>query len=395
MKIESAPIESLFVDPANVRKHGERNLKAIKASLSRWGQQKPIVVDGKGRVVAGNGTLDAAVALGWSEIDVVRTDLVGAEAVAYAIADNRTAELAEWDLPDLAETLAALQKDAGVDELATGYTADEIAGLIAEASGLNSGDVVEDEVPAVPVKAVTKPGDLWVLGEHRVLCGDSTKGEEWDRICEGADLLLTDPPYGELRIFDKNGKVGGDHVAQSKAYGAYANEGAFELGAFLEGFGERAKHRIIWGGNYFRLPIRTSWLCWDKRAGDASWFSDFELAWTDLPITAQLYRHVWQGMIREGSDTERFHPTQKPVALFAWCIGLLKGCVSIADGFLGSGTTLIAAEQLGRKCYGIEIEPRYVDVVCKRWMKLTGKSPVRESDGAEFGEPVEEVPCGT
>jgi len=130
MKTESIKIKELSNDPANVRKHDERNLDSIKASLQRFGQQKPIVVDGKGIVVAGNGTLDAAKSLGWKEIQIVRTELVGADAVAYAIADNRTAELAIWDDDALAQTLASLKIDESIDEAITGFTEQEIDTLL-------------------------------------------------------------------------------------------------------------------------------------------------------------------------------------------------------------------------------------------------------------------------
>jgi ParB-like chromosome segregation protein Spo0J len=145
MNIETIKIKDLLNDPSNVRKHDERNLDSIKASLQRFGQQKPIVVDGKGIVVAGNGTLDAAKSLGWKDIEIVRTELVGADAVAYAIADNRTAELAIWDDDALAQTLAALKLDESIDEAITGFTDQEIEELI----GKSFGDIVEDEVPEV------------------------------------------------------------------------------------------------------------------------------------------------------------------------------------------------------------------------------------------------------
>ena len=130
MKTESAKIKDLSNDPSNVRKHNERNIDAIKASLKRFGQQKPIVVDGKGIIVAGNGTFAAAKSLGWKEVQVVRTKLEGAEAIAYAVADNRTAELAIWDDGALAQTLAALQTDDSIDELVAGFTEQEIEELI-------------------------------------------------------------------------------------------------------------------------------------------------------------------------------------------------------------------------------------------------------------------------
>ena len=191
MDIERVAIGSVRVDAGNVRKHGKKNLDAIKRSLEEFGQQKPIVVGADGVVVAGNGTLDAALALGWTHIDVVRTGLEGSARKAYAVADNRTAELAEWDDTGLAEYLAGLKADTSFDETVTGFDAAEIERLI------GSPEIVEDEAPPVPEKPVTRPGDLWLLGDHRMLCGDATKAEDVERLMDGAsgELSLTDPPY--------------------------------------------------------------------------------------------------------------------------------------------------------------------------------------------------------
>ena len=174
MKTESVKIKDLLNDPSNVRKHDERNIDAIKASLKRFGQQKPIVVDVKGIVVAGNGTLDAAKSLGWKEVQVVRTKLEGAEAIAYAVADNRTAELAIWDDDALAQTLAALHTDDSIDELVTGFTEQEIDDLIGKTA-----DIEEDEVPELPEEAITQVGDLWLLGAYYE-CDDCGKRYDYD-----------------------------------------------------------------------------------------------------------------------------------------------------------------------------------------------------------------------
>jgi len=175
MKTELIKIKDLSNDPANVRKHDDRNLDAIKASLQRFGQQKPIVVDGKGIVVAGNGTLDAAKSLGWKDIEIVRTELEGADAVAYAIADNRTAELAIWDDDALAQTLEALKLDEAIDEAITGFTDQEIDELI----GKSFDDIEEDEVPELPEEAITQVGDLWLLGAYYE-CDDCGKKYDYD-----------------------------------------------------------------------------------------------------------------------------------------------------------------------------------------------------------------------
>lgn len=198
MDVERRPIASLQLDPANARLHPDRNLEAIKASLTRFGQQKPIVIDTDGVVVAGNGTLEAARELGWTELDVVQTPLGRAEAVAFAIADNRTAELAAWDQEALATLLG------GLDELdGTGFTQDDLERMFPpEEAGAGDEEGGPDELPSDPV---TRPGDLWVLGDHRVLCGDCTSHANLVRLVEGRTyaMAITSPPYASQRAYDE------------------------------------------------------------------------------------------------------------------------------------------------------------------------------------------------
>jgi ParB-like chromosome segregation protein Spo0J len=175
MRTKKAKIETLFNDPANVRKHDQRNIDAIKASLIRFGQQKPIVVNGDGVVIAGNGTLAAAKDLGWKDISTVETELDGVDATAYAIADNRTAELAIWDDDALAQTLASLQNDDSIDELVSGFNEQEIEDLI----GKGIDDIEEDEVPELSEEAITQVGDLWLLGAYYE-CDDCGKIYDYD-----------------------------------------------------------------------------------------------------------------------------------------------------------------------------------------------------------------------
>jgi site-specific DNA-methyltransferase (adenine-specific) len=394
VKTERVTVASLLFDPANVRKHGERNLDSIKASLARFGQQKPIVVDGDGIVRAGNGTLMAAKALGWDEIEIVRTNLRGSEATAYAIADNRTAELAEWDEGALAEQLAALQIDDETLAAATGFDASEIERMALPV------DVVEDEVPEVPVDPITKPGDLWVLGDHRLLCGDSTKADDVERLMAGAeaDLLLTDPPYGvayqtalstseaAARHRRKDGKevvndnLGWDGTRQlvadafkaasirpGAAFYVFCPPGDLQAAFFLglQDAGYNARHQIVWVKDRFVMGrcdyhYRHEVCLYGWADGAGHYFVD-----------DRTQDSVWECK-RPGASKE--HPTMKPVELFARCVqNSSKKDWSIYEPFSGSGTTLIAAEQLGRKCYGMEISPAYCDVIVKRWETLTGK----------------------
>lgn len=390
MNHQTIAVADLSLDPSNVRKHSRRNLDAIKASLRKFGQQKPIVVDAKGIVLAGNGTLTAAKELGWTEIQIVRTELAGVEATAFAIADNRTAELAEWDEDGLANVLQSLKVDDADLLAATGYDA-------AEVDKMSKAEVTEDEVPEPPVEPITKAGDLWILGEHRVLCGDSTKAEDVERLMAGekADMVFTDPPYG-MHLDTDYSSMKSKFGPRSGTYSAVAGDNLpFDPRPLLALF-PAAREIFLWGADYYaeRVTDRLegSWVVWDKRAGEGvseereeslsrTFGSGFELCWSKRRHQRLVCRILWNGMFGMGKDDEqkRVHPTQKPVALAKWFFerwGKLGD--RVADLFLGSGSTLIAAEQLGRKCYGMEISPAYCDVIVQRWENLTGKKAVLE-----------------
>ena len=381
MKIETVAIESVQFDPANVRKHGEKNLGAIKSSLLRFGQQKPIVVDAKGIVRAGNGTLAALKALGWKEVRIVRSTLEGSEATAYAIADNRTAELAEWDDDALSQTLAALQIEDEDLALATGFDAKEIDALLAP------DEVKEDEVPDPPVDPITKSGDLWILGDHRLLCGDSTKAEDVARLMAGtkAGMVHTDPPYG--MSYQSNRRT------KSAKFAVLENDDRV-LAEWIE---PAIRNSEGWVFIWTTWKVLEQWfpvvkpfgklsnlVVWSKGGGGVgdlkkTFSTDHEIAFVfnrGAELCGKRIGSVWSfGKVAAGDYA---HPTQKPVALAAEAIDktTIKAC-TIYDPFLGSGTTLIAAEQLGRKCYGMEISPAYCDVIVKRWETLTGKKATR------------------
>jgi DNA modification methylase len=424
MKTELVKIETLVFDPANARKHGEKNLAAIKSSLQRFGQQKPIVVDANGVVRAGNGTLAAAKALGWKEIAIVRSPLSGSEATAYAIADNRTSELAEWDDDVLSQTLAALQIEDEELALASGFDAKEIDALLAP------DEVKEDEVPDPPVDPITKSGDLWILGDHRLLCGDSTKSEDVARLMNGekADLCFTSPPYGQQREYTEESKA---KVADWDGLmrGVFGNLPMSESGQVLVNLG--LIHRDGEWIPYWDAWIswmreqgwrRFGWYVWDQGSGlPGDWSGrlapSFEFVWHFnrkatkphhcVPKKSKSIRdRSNDAVMRMGADsTQRassgksslnthkipdsvirvqrqcgkietgdYHPAVFPVALPTVTIQCWHG--DIYEPFCGSGTTLIAAEQLGRKCYGMEISPQYCDVIVKRWENLTGKKAV-------------------
>jgi DNA modification methylase len=384
MNTDTVPIESLTLDPANVRRHPANNLDKIKASLTRFGQQRPVLVGADGVIIAGNGTVMAAKALGWPSINIVRSNLKGSEATAYAIADNRTAELAEWDDDALAQQLAALQIEDADLAAAAGFTDAEIAKL-AEATV----EVQEDEVPEAPAEPITKPGDLWLLGEHRLLCGDSTKAQDVARLMDGETprLMVTDPPYG---VAYEGGQVNakkreqlqGDKVPdvfapaltcasnimpQGAWYVWHASTRAEPVYASIRQCGYDFRALIVWHKLKAHYGAPSAHYCQKHEPCLYAVSGSAGFTGPSNEVT------VWE--IDQPSRNE-FHPTQKPLECMARAIRNHDAPL-VYDPFLGSGTTLVAAEQLGRKCYGMEISPVYCDVIVKRWETLTGKKAQR------------------
>jgi DNA modification methylase len=380
---ELVSIASLVFDPANARKHDKKNLDAIKGSLARFGQQKPIVISKDNVVIAGNGTLAAARELGWNEIEVKRSKLTGVEAIAYALADNRSAELAAWDDEILGKTLHALQED--------GFPIADI--------GFDPGDFWEeknegltdpDEIPEVPqnVRGVLR-GQIWQLGDHRMMCGDSTSKDDVERLISGEviDMVFTDPPYGINEPCNR-----ADHIKTFKKKGLIETKTNFKqiIGdedtetatkAIEICLGLNISCQIFWGGNYYPLEPSATWIVWDKRVEEkqSNIRSDCELAWVKHKHkkSVRIFRHLWNGMIKASEKSQaRVHPTQKPIALAEWCFENYDEPKSVLDLFLGSGSTLIACEKTNRKCFGMEIDPHYCSVIIERFEKFSGKKAI-------------------
>lgn len=388
-ELKNVPIADLIPYARNPRKN-DPAVQRIAASLKEYGLVKnSIVVDEEMVLITGHTTMKAMQALKWTHSPEVTQvfGLTEAQKKAYRLADNRLGEEAKWDTELLAleiEDLKAMDYDLDL----TGFENIELEKL----AGLDL-EVHEDDFTVPPeIETDIQRGDLFRLGRHRLLCGDSTSAEDVGRLMEGkkADLLLTDPPYG-INIVNTGrvgidapagfGKVGTRRMVKARTYhNIEGDDHPFDPRPFLD----LAPVVMLFGGNNFasRLPDSPAWLVWDKKAekgADHNNFSDVELVWTNLKQkSCPIYRHLWSGLLREGDRNvelkDRVHPTQKPVGLIAAILSDHSNPGALClDPFLGSGTTLVACEQLGRTCYGMEISPQYCQVIIDRWEKLTGQ----------------------
>jgi DNA modification methylase len=397
----AVPIDALVLDPNNARKHDRRNLDTIRASLERFGQRLPIVVQRTGNVVrAGNGRVTAARELGWKHIAAVVVDDPDQLATAFGIADNWSADLATWDPERLLTSLAGLSIDGTLNGLGDwksvlSFEEADLDKLIAvSAHTRGAGEVVEDEAPLPPAVPITRHGDLWVLGRHRLLCGDSTKAEDVTRLLDGAApaLMITDPPYGvdydpEWRTRDGVGKAKAigkvendtrvdwreawDLFSGDVAYVWHSGKFAGEVAETLRAAGFEIRSQIIWAKH--KLIISRGHYHWQheplwyavREGKTASWIGD------------RKQSTLWEILnTRVKEDMLTNHSTQKPIECMARPMRNHEG--DVYDPFVGSGTSVIAAEQLGRRCFAMELSPIYCDVVVERWQRFTGQTAVRE-----------------
>jgi DNA modification methylase len=372
MKLETVIIESLSLDPNNARKHSKRNLDAIAASLNKFGQRKPIVVH-QNTVIAGNGTLEAAKTLGWTEISISRcpADWDTDTAKAYALADNRSAELAEWDDAILATQLLDL------DEM--GWDIEDIGFSQKDLPDLNPVD--EDEIPEPPVEPKTKLGDIYQLGRHRLMCGDSTDLASVGHLMNGvkADLVFTDPPYGVE--YQSNMRT------KSEKFAVLSNDDKFlDITPAIKEYSNgwifvwtswKVQNKWIDLLKDFDYP--TNIIVWHKPGGGIgdlkrTFLSDYKIAlvWhRGAELCGKRIGSVWT-INKDGASTY-LHPTQKPVELSREALDKTTNAnANVLDLFGGSGSTLIGCELMNRNAYLMELDPKYCDVIIKRWENLTG-----------------------
>lgn len=386
------PIDELHVWKDNPRKNDGAPVKKVADSIHRFGFASPIIARRNGEIIAGHTRYKAAKQLKLDRVPVRYMDLEPDAAHLLALADNRTAEEAEWDDAMLSAVLGQLESQ-GADLAATGFDEKELERLLRDVSVDSDADGEVMEPPADPI---TKPGDLWLLGEHRLLCGDSTKAEDVKRLMAGAkpEMMVTDPPYGVEYDPSWRAEVNDDGPNSKRAVGKVANDDRADwteawslfngdvayvwhadryspvVAESLEATGLQVRYLIIWakqrhtfGRGHYHHQHEPCW-CVVRKGATASWAGD------------RTQTTLWQIDNNRHNDTG--HGTQKPVECMARPIRNHEANL-IYDPFLGSGTTLIAAEQLGRKCYGMEISPAYCDVIVKRWETMTGQTATLES----------------
>jgi len=385
-KVEQWPIEKLVPYAKNSRTHSEEQVAQIAASIREWGFTTAVLVDESGSIIAGHGRVMAARKLGMASLPVmVAAGWTDAQKRAYVIADNKLALNAGWDNELLALELGELG-DLGFDLDLVGFTDDEIAALMPVE--IEPGLTDPDDAPAVQENSITVPGDVWIMGKHRLMCGDSTSIDAVDKLTEAQapDMVFTDPPYGIAH----SGK-GIDGADSGNDFGEIMGDQdvTVAIDAFRLCAGQWPEARMIfWGANYYpsALPDGHGWLVWDKqREGDT--FSGAELAFINSGVRVDVFRHMWHGMVKASEHGQkRVHPTQKPTALAEWCFERYGDPKLVLDLFGGSGSTLIACEKTGRQARLMELDPKYVDVIVKRWQDFTGKIAIHAETGKPFAE---------
>ena len=386
-------INDLQNDHKNARKRTDRSSKLIKESLQKFGAARSIVIDENNRILAGNGTIAGAKAAGIKNLKVIETDgneiiavkrtgLTEDEKVGLALADNRSSDLSEWDLNMLEE----LSQE---HDLYPWFDNDDLKELLGETEVLPAEGLTDpDDVPEVPKEPITNEGDLYILGNHRLLCGDSTNILHVKKLMDNkkADMVFTDPPYGMGLDTDYTkmpvAPNGATPLKHSKGLVDNFNPEMINVIMSL-----KCDETFIFGADYFAeyLPEKNkgSWIVWDKRVTenfDRMIGSSFELCWSKCKHKREIARFNNTLFSGESDAKNKVHPTQKPVKLIEWFFNKYSNSnYKIVDLYGGSGSTLIAAERLKRQAFLIELDPKYCDVIVKRWEDFTGDRAKRVS----------------
>ena len=407
-QVEMWQVADLVPYAKNARQHPPEQIDQIAASMERFGFTIPILVAEDGTIIAGHGRLMAAAQLGLAEVPVmVARGWSEEDRRLYTLADNRLAEIAEWDPEMLRIEIGELREDFGIEDMSLiGFSAEDLAEILPDALIDTTGGLTDpDDVPEVPEAPVTRPGDVWVMGKHRLLCGDSTVATDVQKVLGDvkADLCFCDPPYN----VDYAGGVGAEKAGKGRR---------IKNDALGEGFGQFLYDACVLinahtdGAVYICMSsseLQTLQSAFKSAGGHWStfiiWAKDrFTLGRADYQRQYEPILYGWpEGVKRhwcgdrdqgdvwsiERPHKNDLHPTMKPVSLVERAIrnSSRKGDL-VFDPFGGSGTTLIAAEKTGRHASLIELDPKYVDVIARRWQEFTGETAVLESSGQSFDD---------
>ena len=385
MKIEIADITSIKPYENNPRKLKDAAIEKVAMSLKEYGFRQPIVVDKDRIIVVGHTRYRASKKLGFKEVPITIADNLTPEQInAYRIADNRTAEESEWDSELLKMEIKELEaKDFKLDLL--GFNEDQLNDMLfEEKQGLTD----EDEVPEAPEEPISKLGDIWILGNHRVMCGNSVDYEDVHKLMNNkiADLVNTDPPYGVN--YQSNMRTKSDKFDVIKN-----DDKILDITPMIDKFSKGwvfiwTTWKVIdkWLDNTKSFGFPTNMVVWHKGGGGIgdlkkTFSTDYEMALVfnrNAELCGKRIGSVWS--LQKDKAIKYKHPTQKPVELSVEAIDKTTYSKSIImDLFLGSGSTLIACEKMDRICYGMELDPKYCDVIIKRWENFTGKKAELEN----------------
>lgn len=388
LNIETWEIEKLIPYINNPRKN-DHAVESVASAIREFGFKVLIVAKSDGTIIDGHLRYKAAKRLNFKEVPVILADdLTEAQIKAFRISVNKMAELAEWDEEMLKIEIEELYQE-GYDIDLLGFTDDELKDLDIDFDGEDLPELDEtkaDEVPEVEENPVIKRGDIIELGNHRLMCGDSTSEDDVKKLMDGAkiELVYTDPPYGinetgQRQGRGNEGKKNSKSIAKGGNYKDFQDDSIDYAVKALEIVGKlNINRQIWWGANYYAhyLPQSNNWIIWDKRTEDkyTNTNGDAEMAWVKSQWTSiRVFRHLWMGLVKGSEQGQaRVHPTQKPVALAEWCFEYYKADFkNVMDLFGGSGATLIACENQNKHCYMMEYEPHYAQVIVQRWCDYT------------------------
>lgn len=412
-QVENMRVGDLLPYKQNPRKISPEKLEKLKQRIESQGIRVPPSIAINGTILAGHQRIKAIIDLYGEDtmipVVVANKELTDKQIQEIVATDNLSWGEFDWDNEFWLSTDEDELRLWGFDDIGFNFDAVDNA--------TNSEE--EELVDMDSTDSVTQYGDIWLLGEHRLMCGDSVDKADVDKLINGleVDMVYTDPPYGVsiVQVDGKvspgmapgpalRGKIGGDKpfgkvfdskgmkkkpIIEANTYAPIIGDDTTEtaIKSYQICADLKIPIMIFWGGNYYAssLPDSSCWIVWDKDNG-VSFFADAELAWTNQKTAVRICKHTWNGLIKESERNEkRVHPTQKPIALAEWCISKYgEDAEIVLDLFLGSGSTLIACEKMEKICIGMEMSPDYCDVIIKRWQKFTGKEAILESTGDTY-----------